>query len=90
MAGKKWYSTVEIASKLTRANDLAAQGKLQSEIASTLGVSVMTLYRWRKAPPAPQPARGGSARLDAQRGRPNCRTPAREFTVAAAGDRSTS
>jgi putative transposase len=56
MAGKKWYSTVEIASKLTRANDLAAQGKLQSEIASTLGVSVMTLYRWRKAPPAPQPA----------------------------------
>jgi transposase-like protein len=27
---------------------LATQGKLQSEIARTLGVSVMTLHRWRK------------------------------------------
>jgi len=49
MAGKKWYSTVEIASKLTRANDLAAQGKLQSEIASTLGVSVMPSPSWVRA-----------------------------------------
>jgi hypothetical protein len=47
---------VEIASKLAQANDLATQGKLQSEIARTLGVSVMTLHRWGKAPPAPQPA----------------------------------
>jgi transposase-like protein len=47
---------VEIASKLTQANDLATQGKLQSEIARTLGVSVMTLHRWRKAPPGPRPA----------------------------------
>src|SRR5258708_10091164 len=37
-------------------NDLAIRGKLQSEIARTLGVSVMTLHRWRKAPPGPQPA----------------------------------
>src|SRR5262249_53037358 len=29
-------------------------GELQSEIARTLGVSVMTLHRWRKAPPRPQ------------------------------------
>jgi putative transposase len=35
---------------------LATQGKPQSEIARTLGVSVMTLHRWRKAPPGPQPA----------------------------------
>jgi putative transposase len=35
--------------KLARANDLATQGKLQSEIARTLGVSVMTLHRWHKA-----------------------------------------
>jgi transposase-like protein len=28
---------------------LASRGKLQSEIARTLGVSVMTLHRWRKA-----------------------------------------
>jgi transposase-like protein len=45
---------VEIASKLAQANDLVTQGKLQSEIARTLGVSVMTLYRWRKAQPGPQ------------------------------------
>jgi putative transposase len=56
MAKKKRHSRVEIASKLTQANDLTTQGKLQSEIARTLGVSVMTLHRWRKAPPGPQPA----------------------------------
>jgi putative transposase len=54
MAKKKRHSRVEIASKLAQANDLATQGKLQREIARTLGVSVMTLYRWRKAPPGPQ------------------------------------
>ena len=47
---------MEIASKLAQANDLATQGKLQSEIVRTLGVSVMTLHRWRKAPPEPQSA----------------------------------
>jgi putative transposase len=54
MAKKKRHSRVEIASKLAQANDLATQGKLQSEIARTLGVSVMTLHRWRKAP-GPRP-----------------------------------
>ena len=54
MAKKKKHSRAEIAAKLAQANDLAAQGKLQSEIARTLGVSVMTLHRWRKAPPGPQ------------------------------------
>jgi putative transposase len=56
MAKKKKHSRVEIASKLAQANDLATQGKLQSEIARTLGVSVMTLHRWRKVPPVPRPA----------------------------------
>src|SRR5262245_52248043 len=54
MAKKKRHSRVEIASKLAHANDLATQGKLQGEIVRTLGVSVMTLHRWRKAPPGPQ------------------------------------
>jgi transposase len=54
MAKKKRHSRVEIASKLAQANDLATQGKLQREIARTLGVTVMTLHRWRKAPPGPQ------------------------------------
>ena len=46
MSQKKKHSEAEIASKLIKANDLATQGKLQSEIARTLGVSVMTLHRW--------------------------------------------
>ena len=54
MAKKKRHSRVEIATKLAQANDLATQGKLQSEIARAVGVSVMTLHRWRKAPPGPQ------------------------------------
>jgi hypothetical protein len=49
IAKRKKHSRVEIATKLAQANDLATQGKLQSEIARTLGVSVMTLHRWRKA-----------------------------------------
>jgi putative transposase len=56
MPRQKRHSRVEVATKLAQANDLARQGKLQSEIARTLGVSVMTLHRWRKAPPGPQPA----------------------------------
>ena len=49
MAKKKRHSRVKIATKLAQANDLTTQGKLQSESARTLGVSVMTLRRWRKA-----------------------------------------
>jgi putative transposase len=72
MAKNKRHSVAEIETKLARANDLATQGKLQSEIARTLGVSVMTLHRWRKAPPGPKTAlvaihpdrtRGGGDRI---------------------------
>jgi putative transposase len=48
---KKRHSNSEIASKLTQAERLAKEGKLQSEIAHALGVSVMTLHRWRKSAP---------------------------------------
>jgi putative transposase len=58
MAKKKRHSRAEIATKLVEANDLAMRGKLQSEIARTLGVSVMTLHRWRKASHGPQAAHG--------------------------------
>ena len=44
MASKKRHSRVEIATKLAQANKLATQGKLQNEIARTLGVSVTTLH----------------------------------------------
>ena len=58
MAKKRRHSRAEIATKLAQANGLVTQGELQSDIARTLGVSVMTLYRWRKAPPGAQPAHG--------------------------------
>ena len=44
------HSQAEIAAKLAEADDLASRGKLQSDIAKALGVSVMTLHRWRKTP----------------------------------------
>jgi putative transposase len=62
MTQMKRHSRAEIATKLAQANDLATRGKVQSEIARTLGVSVMTLHRWRKAPPGasePDRTRGG-------------------------------
>jgi putative transposase len=58
VAKKKRHSRMEIAAKLAQANDLATQGKLQGEIARTLGVSVMTLHRWRKALPVEVTERG--------------------------------
>jgi putative transposase len=60
IAKKKKHSGTEIATKLAQASDLATQGKPQSEIARTLGVSVMTLHRWRKSPRSPQLALMGT------------------------------
>jgi putative transposase len=61
----KRHSRAEISTKLEQAGVLAAAGKVQSEIARALGVSVMTLHRWRKrdrraasGPPAGHRARG--------------------------------
>jgi putative transposase len=56
MAKKAKHSQAEIANKLAQAGELAAQGKQQSEIARTLGVSVMTLHRWRKTSLTPRAA----------------------------------
>ncbi len=42
------HSPAEISAKLEQAEALTADGKVQSEIAKAVGVSVMTLYRWRK------------------------------------------
>ncbi len=46
----KKHSHQEITLKLSRADDLARAGNSQVEICKTLGVSVMTLHRWRKLP----------------------------------------
>jgi putative transposase len=48
-AGIKRHSKAEIVAKVAQADDLAAQGMVQREIVHALGVSVMTLHRWRKA-----------------------------------------
>jgi putative transposase len=63
MAKKAKHSKAEITTKLAQAADLATQGKLQSEIARTLGVSVMTLHRWRKMSPSPRAAVNGPDQL---------------------------
>ena len=39
----------EIATKLATADGMAAQGVLHRDIARSLGISVMTYHRWRKA-----------------------------------------
>lgn len=50
MPNSAGHSKAEIVAKLARADELARHEKLQREIARTLGVSVMTLRRWRKMP----------------------------------------
>jgi putative transposase len=49
MKKKKRHNADEIAAKLGQAEILAKGGQTQSEIASALGISVMTFHRWRKA-----------------------------------------
>jgi DNA-binding transcriptional regulator YiaG len=45
--------TIKLSYFRVRTDCQAIREKLQNEIARTLGVSVMTLHRWRKAPPGP-------------------------------------
>jgi putative transposase len=45
---RKRHSKKEVNALLLHADELAAQGRLQKDIARLLGVSVMTLHRWRK------------------------------------------
>lgn len=47
MVGKR-HGSEEIAEKLVQADELAAAGKNQHDIAKALGISVMTYHRWRK------------------------------------------
>jgi putative transposase len=55
MALRRKHSRAEIVAKIVQAGDLAAQGMLQHEIARVLGISTMTLHRWRRAAPAAKP-----------------------------------
>jgi putative transposase len=56
------HSPAEISAKLERAAALAADGKVQSDIAKMLGVSVMTLHRWRKHDPVSDTGDGHATR----------------------------
>ena len=67
----KRHSAAEISAKLEQAQALAAAGKLQSEIAKALGVSIMTLHRWRKLDP-PEVA-GPSAAVEVGMATPRAR-----------------
>jgi putative transposase len=49
MAARHRHTKSQIAEKLHTAGEMAAQGKLHSAIAKSLGISVMTYHRWRKA-----------------------------------------
>lgn len=53
---RKRHSVPEIAAKLHRADQMATDGMLQSDIARALGVSVMTYHRWRASRSASEKA----------------------------------
>src|SRR5262245_43333242 len=63
---RKRHSKKEISGLLLRADELATQGKLQKDIARALGVSVMTLHRWRKSRSS---VRSGGSSADAESAR---------------------
>jgi putative transposase len=46
MAGRKKHSAEDVVRKLRRADELAAVGKTNEEIAAKLEVSAATLYNW--------------------------------------------
>jgi putative transposase len=46
---KHRHTASEIATKLAMADDMASQGRLHGDIAKSLGISLMTYHRWRKA-----------------------------------------
>jgi putative transposase len=49
IVAKHRHTASEIAKKLALADEMTAQGRLQGDIAKSLGISVMTYHRWRKA-----------------------------------------
>lgn len=59
---RKKHTPSEVAEKLAMADDMAAQGRLHSDIAKSLGISLMTYHRWREARlhPASTPATGAA------------------------------
>lgn len=64
---KQRHTLAEITAKLEEADALTAQGRPHGDIAKSLGVSVMTYHRWRKARESSRlaaPSLPGGARMD--------------------------
>jgi putative transposase len=53
IVAKHRHTAPEVAKKLAMADEMTAHGRLQGDIAKSLGISVMTYHRWRKARGAP-------------------------------------
>jgi putative transposase len=51
----KRHDTQEITSKLRLADEMMRDGKSQKDACKSLGISVMTLHRWRKLAPSLAP-----------------------------------
>jgi putative transposase len=62
MVKRRRHSATEIIAKLRQADEMAAEGRLQSDIARSLGVSVMTYHRWRSGRPALEGPRAAERR----------------------------
>src|SRR5262245_20578176 len=56
MTQRKRHSSSEIAALLEQAETMAAQGQRQVDVCQSLGISVMTFHRWRKAHNQQMPA----------------------------------
>lgn len=49
MMARRHHSPGDVVAKLRQADEMAAQGSTQKEIARALGISIMTYHRWRKS-----------------------------------------
>jgi hypothetical protein len=74
MVKRKRHSAPEIVAKLRQADEMVAEGRIQSDIARSLGVSVMTYHRWRNS----RPTLPGSKPEEAHDLRPKARAGERE------------
>jgi putative transposase len=63
---KHQHTPAEILAKLQQAEQMAAEGKPQRDIAHALNVSIMTYHRWRKSHSA-RPVQAGAAPGDQKR-----------------------
>jgi transposase-like protein len=61
----KRHSPTEIRAKLRQADELEHQGVSQPEICKAIGISVMTLHRWRKDPQIRNAEQRPAADIDA-------------------------